>query len=104
MSHLSSPTLDATAPTSKAASLHEPTSLSPALEKKQDHHAPDHAHPLAQLGQGRKNFLLFVFGIATFLDICNVSGVGLAVAQISGDLDLAINQIAWVSLDASDRA
>lgn len=30
-------------------------------------------HPLAQLGNGRKNFLLFIFAISTFVDVCNVS-------------------------------
>lgn len=58
---------------------------------------PKHAHPLAQLSQVKKNLLLLVFSIATFLDVCNVSGVALAVAEIRVDLDLAVNQIAWVS-------
>jgi hypothetical protein len=35
---------------------------------------PEHRHPLAQLGDARKNFLLFIFAIATFVDVCNVSG------------------------------
>ena len=34
----------------------------------------EHRHPLAQLGNARKNFLLFIFAIATFVDVCNVSG------------------------------
>lgn len=53
-------------------------------------------HPLAKLGSGRKHFLLFIFSIASFLDICNVSGVAVAVAQISVDIDLGASQIVWV--------
>ncbi|WVQ98675.1 hypothetical protein IAU59_005806 [Kwoniella sp. CBS 9459] len=51
---------------------------------------------LAQLGQARKNFLLFIFSVATFIDICNVSGVAVAVAQISLDIQLDTSQIVWI--------
>ncbi|WWD03085.1 hypothetical protein V865_001131 [Kwoniella europaea PYCC6329] len=53
-------------------------------------------HPLAQLSQTRKNFLLFIFSVATFVDICNVSGVAVAVAQISLDIKLGISQVVWI--------
>ncbi|OCF33013.1 efflux protein EncT [Kwoniella heveanensis BCC8398] len=53
-------------------------------------------HPLAKLGQNRKNFLLFIFSIASFVDICNVSGVAVAVAQISFDIKLELSQIVWI--------
>ncbi|RSH87263.1 hypothetical protein EHS25_003172 [Saitozyma podzolica] len=53
-------------------------------------------HPLAQLGQARKNFLLLIFSIASFVDICNVSGVAVAVAQISTDIGLDLSQIVWI--------
>jgi hypothetical protein len=56
-----------------------------------------HQHPLAQLGQARKNFLLLIFSIASFVDVCNVSGVAVAVAQISADIGLDLSQIVWVS-------
>ncbi|WWD15856.1 hypothetical protein CI109_100280 [Kwoniella shandongensis] len=52
--------------------------------------------PLAHLGQARKNFLLFIFSVATFVDICNVSGVAVAVAQISFDIKLDTSQIVWI--------
>ncbi|WVF72255.1 hypothetical protein IAT40_007067 [Kwoniella sp. CBS 6097] len=51
---------------------------------------------LAQLGSARKHFLLFIFSIATFIDICNVSGVAIAVAQISMDIKLDTSQIVWI--------
>ncbi|WVQ70134.1 uncharacterized protein L199_008359 [Kwoniella botswanensis] len=57
----------------------------------------EHLHsPLAELGQARKNFLLFIFSVATFIDICNVSGVAVAVAQISIDIKLNQSQIVWI--------
>ncbi|KAK8869869.1 hypothetical protein IAR55_000437 [Kwoniella newhampshirensis] len=52
--------------------------------------------PLATLGQARKNFLLLIFSIATFVDICNVSGVAIAVAQISSDIKLDTTQVVWI--------
>ncbi|WWC90079.1 uncharacterized protein L201_005012 [Kwoniella dendrophila CBS 6074] len=55
-----------------------------------------HDNPLAKLGQARKNFLLFIFSVATFIDICNVSGVAVAVAQISQDIRLDTSQIVWI--------
>jgi hypothetical protein len=60
------------------------------------HHIDGSQHPLAQLSSVRKHFLLFVFSIASFLDICNVSGVAVAVAQISVDIGLGASQIVWV--------
>lgn len=38
-------------------------------------HDDAHVHPLAALGDARKNFLLLIFAVATFVDVCNVSGV-----------------------------
>ncbi|ORX36582.1 major facilitator superfamily domain-containing protein [Kockovaella imperatae] len=55
-----------------------------------------HVHPLAQLGAVRKNFLLFIFAVATFVDVCNVSGVAIAVAQIGMDTGLHISQLVWI--------
>ena len=54
------------------------------------------SHPLAQLSTVRKDVLLAIFSIATFTDICNVSGVAVAVAEISQDIHLAASQVAWV--------
>ncbi|WWC62078.1 uncharacterized protein I303_104668 [Kwoniella dejecticola CBS 10117] len=51
---------------------------------------------LAQLPDLKKNALLFIFSVATFVDLCNVSGVAVAVAQISQDIDLAISQAVWI--------
>ncbi|WVQ78053.1 hypothetical protein IAT38_000134 [Cryptococcus sp. DSM 104549] len=51
---------------------------------------------LAALGQTRKNFLLLIFSVATFVDICNASGVAVAVAQISIDISLDFSQIVWI--------
>jgi hypothetical protein len=80
-----------------------PTDAAPAnplsdAEKQPQSNTDPHASPLAQLGQVRKNFLLLIFSIATFVDICNVSGVAVAVSQIARDIDLEISQIVWVSL------
>lgn len=33
---------------------------------------------------------------ATFVDICNVSGVAIAVAQIAADTKLEVSQIVWI--------
>lgn len=60
-----------------------------------DHH-DSHAHPLAQLSSARKHFLLVIFAISTFVDVCNVSGVAIAVAQIGMDIDLGISQLVWL--------
>ena len=54
-------------------------------------------HPLAQLGNARKNSLLIIFAIASFVDVCNVSGVAVAVAQIGMDTGLKQSQLVWVS-------
>ncbi|WVQ81118.1 hypothetical protein IAT38_003240 [Cryptococcus sp. DSM 104549] len=53
-------------------------------------------HPLAQLSPLRKGVLLFIFALADFLDVCNVSGVAIAVAQISLDIDLETSQAVWI--------
>jgi MFS family permease len=37
-----------------------------------------------------------IFSIASFVDICNVSGVAVAVAQISTDIGLDLSQIVWI--------
>ncbi|KAL1411547.1 hypothetical protein Q8F55_002509 [Vanrija albida] len=55
-----------------------------------------HVHPLAELSQGRKHLLLFIFAIASFVDVCNVSGVAVAGAQIAFDIKLAVSQIVWI--------
>lgn len=110
MSNLSSPTLAPTSDPSKEPSILTHPAMSgtatpatpaePELqtEKPVETHN-DHVHPLAQLGQVRKNFLLLVFAVATFLDICNVAGVGLAATQIRADIDLEFSQLAWVSAE-----
>ncbi|TYJ57150.1 hypothetical protein B9479_002064 [Cryptococcus floricola] len=51
---------------------------------------------LASLSQGRKNLLLLIFSIATFVDVCNVSGAAVAVAQISQDIQLGASQVVWI--------
>lgn len=78
-----------TTPDAETPELKEP--LATALEDAQ-------AHPLARLGSARKHCLLFIFAVAQFVDICNVSGVGIEVAQLAKSLDLAISQLVWVSL------
>lgn len=55
-------------------------------------------HPLAQMSPVRKNVLLLLFSVAVFVDICNVSGVGVAVAQIAIDINLDLSQVVWVSV------
>ncbi len=53
----------------------------PAVVQPEENDASaSHDHPLAVLGQARKNVLLFTFSAATFLDLCNVSGVALAIS------------------------
>ena len=56
----------------------------------------EHNSPLAQLSQTRKNALLLIFSVAQFIDVCNVSGVTVAVAQISVDIALGPSQVVWV--------
>nr|XP_019046433.1 hypothetical protein I302_05182 [Kwoniella bestiolae CBS 10118]OCF25363.1 hypothetical protein I302_05182 [Kwoniella bestiolae CBS 10118] len=53
-------------------------------------------HPLAQLPSLRKHILLFIFSVATFVDLCNVSGAAVAVAQISQDIGLGVSQAVWI--------
>ena len=53
--------------------------------------------PLAALGKARKNFLVFIFAVATFVDVCNVSGISIAVADIGQDTGLGVSQLVWVS-------
>ncbi|WVQ78044.1 hypothetical protein IAT38_000125 [Cryptococcus sp. DSM 104549] len=55
-----------------------------------------HNDRLASLGAARKNFLLFIFSVATFVDVCQVSGVAIAVAQISTDIKLDFSQTVWI--------
>ncbi|KAL1407889.1 hypothetical protein Q8F55_007325 [Vanrija albida] len=59
-------------------------------------HTAHAAHPLARLSQGRKHLLLFIFAVASFVDVCNVSGVGIASAQIARDINLHVSQIVWI--------
>ena len=58
----------------------------------------EHNSPLAQLSQTRKNALLLIFSVAQFIDVCNVSGVTVAVAQISVDIALGPSQVVWVRI------
>ncbi|WRT66475.1 uncharacterized protein IL334_003434 [Kwoniella shivajii] len=37
-----------------------------------------------------------MFSIATCVDICNVSGVDVAEAQISNDIDVGVSQVVWI--------
>lgn len=60
-------------------------------------------HPLAALSSLKKNTLLLVFCIATFLDICNVSGAGMAVPKIAVDIGLGFSQLTWVSKEAAPK-
>ncbi|KAL1410473.1 hypothetical protein Q8F55_004484 [Vanrija albida] len=53
-------------------------------------------HPLNQLSSGRKHFLLFIFCLSNFVDVCNVSGVAIATSQIAADIKLAPTQIVWI--------
>lgn len=98
-----SPTPTAASPSSSHAKLPKIVTSDAAPEARPAEkaidpiHAAEHDHPLAKLSQNKKHFLLFVFSIAVFLDISNLSGVGVAVAQISADIGLAASQIVWVS-------
>lgn len=71
----------------------------PDEQRQHEHNEHDdkYDHPLAKLGSARKHFLLFIFSVASFLDICNVSGAAIAVAQISVDIQIESSQIVWVS-------
>ncbi|OWZ51699.1 hypothetical protein C351_03567 [Cryptococcus neoformans c8] len=75
-----------------------PTTSQIEVEKGSQHngYVQDTSHGLASLGQGRKNLLLLIFSVATFVDVCNVSGVAVAVAQISQDINLGYSQIVWI--------
>ncbi|KAK4703392.1 hypothetical protein P7C70_g2833, partial [Phenoliferia sp. Uapishka_3] len=54
------------------------------------------SHPLALLSSARKSLLLLIFSISIFVDVCNVSGAAVAVAQIAGDIKLGVSQAAWI--------
>lgn len=86
---------DLTSSAQRAASLKDKEASAGAQDQ-------GHVHPLALLGPARKNFLLFIFSIAGFVDICNVSGVAVAVSQISRDIDLGFSQVVWVSSPVSE--
>ncbi|TYJ53579.1 hypothetical protein B9479_005784 [Cryptococcus floricola] len=62
----------------------------------QENESPSTQHPLAQLSPLKKSVLLFIFGLADFLDIANVSGVAVAVADITTDISLHSNQGIWI--------
>lgn len=51
---------------------------------------------LSSLSTFRKTVLLLTFALANFIDVCNVSGVAIAAAQISQDIGLETSQIVWV--------
>nr|XP_019013488.1 efflux protein EncT [Kwoniella pini CBS 10737]OCF52269.1 efflux protein EncT [Kwoniella pini CBS 10737] len=72
------------------------SSLNKQLNEEENQNNHNHNNSLAKLSQARKNFLLFIFSVATFIDICNVSGVAVAVAQISQDIHLDTSQIVWI--------
>lgn len=57
----------------------------------------NHEHPLSRLGNARKSLLVVIFCVASFVDVCQLSGVSLAVARISQDIHLPLNQIVWAS-------
>ncbi|ORY32785.1 major facilitator superfamily domain-containing protein [Naematelia encephala] len=65
-------------------------------EKAKAHEGHGEKHPLAQLGTVRKNVLLAIFAVATFVDVCNVSGVAIAVAKIGIDTGLGVSQLVWI--------
>ncbi|WVQ76083.1 hypothetical protein IAR50_005722 [Cryptococcus sp. DSM 104548] len=82
-----------------------PTSLSlhPSLDNNTDKpldetgSPPDiQPHPLAQLSPLKKSILLLSFALADFIDIANVSGVAVAVADITTDTGLQSSQGIWV--------
>ncbi|KIR74288.1 efflux protein EncT [Cryptococcus deuterogattii CA1014] len=51
---------------------------------------------LSSLSTFRKTVLLLTFALANFIDVCNVSGVAIAAAQISQDIGLETSQIVWI--------
>lgn len=51
---------------------------------------------LSSLSTFRKTVLLLTFALANFIDVCNVSGVAIAAAQISQDIGLETSQVVWV--------
>lgn len=53
-------------------------------------------HTLSSLSTFRKTVLLLTFALANFIDVCNVSGVAIAAAQISKDIGLGTSQVVWV--------
>lgn len=53
-------------------------------------------HTLSSLSTFRKTVLLLTFALANFIDVCNVSGVAIAAAQISKDIGLETSQVVWV--------
>ncbi|WVR05124.1 hypothetical protein IAU60_002136 [Kwoniella sp. DSM 27419] len=87
---------DAHARPETLVSDHESLKPKPASIKEGSNDAAHHNSPLAALSPARKNFLLLIFSIATFIDICNVSGVGVAVAQIGRDIKLDSSQLVWI--------
>ncbi|XAO23884.1 hypothetical protein I312_102669 [Cryptococcus bacillisporus CA1280] len=52
-------------------------------------------HTLSSLSTFRKTVLLLTFALANFIDVCNVSGVAIAAAQISKDIGLETSQVVW---------
>ncbi|KAL8283968.1 hypothetical protein RQP46_005081 [Phenoliferia psychrophenolica] len=56
----------------------------------------NNSNSLSTLSPSKKSALLAIFCIATFLDVCNVSGVSIAVARISEDIGLGPSQSVWV--------
>ncbi|TYJ54109.1 hypothetical protein B9479_005205 [Cryptococcus floricola] len=53
-------------------------------------------HPLSQLTNVRKHVLLAVFCLCSFIDVTSVSGVAIAVADISADIGLQTSQVVWI--------
>lgn len=53
-------------------------------------------HCLEKLGAARSSLLLVVFAVSHFVDVCNLSGVGLATARLGHDTGLAPSQWIWV--------
>jgi hypothetical protein len=100
---MSTPTLTELPPqhnTKMSSPLRDVENATPIKADPHNQHAP---HPLAALGGARKHFLLLIFSIASFVDVCNVSGVAVAVAQIGNDTGLEISQYVWVGLPSTSR-
>ncbi|TYJ53578.1 hypothetical protein B9479_005783 [Cryptococcus floricola] len=53
-------------------------------------------HPLAQLSPVKKSVLLFIFALADFIDVGNVSGVAVAVSDITKDIGIQSSQGVWI--------